>query len=189
MAPEQLSLFGLDENTLQARYGFYRHEQRAIEELIEILIRATPPNDPNQRDTFEKLINTLRRLPYQTPGIEITLSASIRTEDDRYTCSLNYCQDWINFSSGGAIYDKLVGTDFFTDMDLYIYPDGEPSERDYNDVEIWVGKLQTLFGEDANLEIQDYSSRGRIDPPDPIWKQQWEDCPLHWWDEDGFFSG
>lgn len=183
MANEQLSLFGSEEDFPLSLYSFYRHEKRAIEELIEVINQVVLSNDLKQRIAYDKLVNALHRLPYQVHGIEITLSISFKTEDDRYTCMMEYCSDWINFHAGGAIYDKLVGTDFYTDMDLYIYPGGEPADRDYNELEIWVDKFQTLYGMDASFEVQDFSGENNFSPPVSGLYSRWEDCPVHQLDE------
>ena len=109
---------------------------------------------PEQLLGLAKAIDALSRMPETTPGVNIEFGISLSGGNDEYHetqyISFIITETSFDYSRGGSVYDKSVGSDSFSEPGFYIEAGGN-SDEDCGIDEDYLEELRELVDEYLNL--------------------------------------
>src|SRR5438128_4675699 len=101
----------------EALFPLWGMDRGLIETLARLIRKLIHRNEATaeQLHHLAVLLFALERLPLVTPGVDVTLTLSYRTESDMNYQSIDLDGSSFSLSSGGSVYTPNVGTDCYGD--------------------------------------------------------------------------
>ena len=159
--PETFPLDGSYESPIEQLTHF-------VEELMNPRIRSA-----YELQGFARLLLTLRRLPFTTPGIGIVLTVSRRGEQELTYYDLEIGESGFEFGYGGSVYDPAVGSDSYSNellsVSLRRVHEGS-SDSIYN----WLYEAERLLKDGGWASVEDNSVENEIDWDEEVGEKYWE---------------
>jgi hypothetical protein len=157
-----------------------RSERALVEKMAKVVRRCLRRQDlrPEQIHHLAILLLGLERLPIATPGMQVSLTLSYRTENEMTYVGITLDDSSFSLSSGGSVYDPSVGSDSYGDDVLLVEVGG------YRDVNLpacvdWLMSLEARL-EDANVEIDFEGDESDLDwdesPDESAWERAEKEC-------------
>lgn len=149
-------------------------ERPLIEEIVKAVRMLACRDDITavQMHHLAVLLFGLEHLPIATPGIDVTLILSYRSDTQMNYHSIDLDGETFSLSAGGSVYDPSVGSDTFSNEVLMVETGGYRDAKKTEMVEWLLSFKQRLADSDIRLDLDeacevDWST----DPDESAWER------------------